>query len=61
MRVKSSMKLTAIGIVILLGIALIAFFVLRERGRADIAEGQALVPLKVTSASFTLTRRSARK
>jgi Raf kinase inhibitor-like YbhB/YbcL family protein len=53
MRFNSSLKFTAIGIAILLGIAMIALFVLRERGRADIAEGQALVRLEITSASFS--------
>ena len=52
MAVKTSLKFTAISISLLLGLALIALFVLRERGRADIAAGQSPIPLVVTSSSF---------
>jgi Raf kinase inhibitor-like YbhB/YbcL family protein len=52
MAIKTSLKFTAISVAALLGLALIALFVLRERGRADIAEGQTPIPLVVRSSSF---------
>jgi Raf kinase inhibitor-like YbhB/YbcL family protein len=53
MSLKSSLKFTALGFTVLLAMSLIAFFVLRERARADIADGQTRVPLSVKSSSFT--------
>jgi Raf kinase inhibitor-like YbhB/YbcL family protein len=53
MAIKPSLKFTAIGVAVLLGLALIALFVLRERRRADIAEGQTSLPLVVKSSSFS--------
>jgi Raf kinase inhibitor-like YbhB/YbcL family protein len=52
MTLKFAMKYTAVGVAVLLGISLVAFIVLRERGRADIADGQTVVPLDVKSSSF---------
>jgi Raf kinase inhibitor-like YbhB/YbcL family protein len=53
MTLKSSLKYTAIGVAVLLGVSLIVFVVLRQGGRADIAEGQTTVSLEVKSSSFT--------
>jgi Raf kinase inhibitor-like YbhB/YbcL family protein len=53
MAIKTSLKITAITVVVLLALGLTALLVLRERGRADIAEGQTPIPLVVKSSSFT--------
>jgi Raf kinase inhibitor-like YbhB/YbcL family protein len=50
---KTSLKFAASGVALLVGISLTALFILRERGRADIAEGQARAALDVKSTSFT--------
>jgi Raf kinase inhibitor-like YbhB/YbcL family protein len=47
------MKLTAIGIAIFVCLLLAARFILHERARADIAEGQARTALTVISSSFS--------
>jgi Raf kinase inhibitor-like YbhB/YbcL family protein len=53
MAFRKSLKLAAIGVAVLLVFLLIAFFILHERGRADIADGQSPASLDVGSPSFT--------
>jgi Raf kinase inhibitor-like YbhB/YbcL family protein len=53
MAIKTSLKFTAISVAVLIAVALVALLILRERGRADIAEGQTPIPLVVKSSSFT--------
>jgi Raf kinase inhibitor-like YbhB/YbcL family protein len=50
--VKRSLKYAAIVLSALIGVFLIAFMVLRARGHADIADGQATIPLRVKSSSY---------
>jgi Raf kinase inhibitor-like YbhB/YbcL family protein len=52
MAIKTALKFSAISVAVLLALALIAPFVLRE-GRTDIAEGQTPIPLVIKSSSFT--------
>jgi hypothetical protein len=52
MAASRSLKLTAIGIAIFVCLLLAARFILRERGRADIVEGQTRAALTVISSSF---------
>jgi Raf kinase inhibitor-like YbhB/YbcL family protein len=53
MALKTYMKVTAVGAAVLLGVTLTVLLILRERGRADIADGQTTVVLEVKSSSFT--------
>jgi Raf kinase inhibitor-like YbhB/YbcL family protein len=48
-----SFKFTAVGIAIFVCLLLSVRFILRERGRADIAEGQTRTSLNVSSSSFS--------
>jgi Raf kinase inhibitor-like YbhB/YbcL family protein len=53
MALRKSLRLVVIVVAALTVFLLVAFFILRERGRADIADGQPRASLEVRSSSFT--------
>lgn len=52
MALRSSLKWLAVGVTVLVVFLLVAFLTMRQRGRADIADGQTRAALDVGSSSF---------